>query len=312
MALPDVREVARGRWRGILVALGLPEEALQDRHGPCPLCGGVDRFRFDDQDGRGTYHCNQCRPGDGVQLAMAFTGLPFREAAQQIEKLAGVVQQTPCKATRTDEEKKTYLRKVWCESHQVQHGDEVMTYLARRGMRMIDIPDSLRLHPGLRYRNKDGSIAGTFPVMLSTVTAPTGEARSIHRTWVQNGAKANVKEPRKMMEGLGIAGCAIRLAPVSHRLGIAEGIETALAAAELFEMPVWSCISTSGIESFEPPVGVEELVIFADNDDNFAGQRAAYIAGHRLRLRGFQVEVVIPPTVGHDWNDELVARRTRA
>jgi putative DNA primase/helicase len=69
-----------------------------------------------------------------------------------------------------------------------------------------------------------------------------------------------------------LAGAAIRLTPVSRTLGIAEGIETALAASELFEVPVWSCISTTGIESFEPPEGAEHIVIFADNDENFAGQ----------------------------------------
>lgn len=45
-----------------------------------------------------------------------------------------------------------------------------------------------------------------------------------------------------------------------------EGIETALPAAELFEVPAWSCISTSGAESFESPVGVREPIIFADHD----------------------------------------------
>ena len=84
-----------------------------------------------------------------------------------------------------------------------------------------------------------------------------------------------------------------------------QGIETALAASELFEVPTWSCISTSGIESFEPPQGVEHVIVFADHDANYAGQKAAYAAAHRLALKGIEVEVCIPPTVG-DWLDELV------
>ncbi|MDV7403125.1 toprim domain-containing protein, partial [Arthrospira platensis SPKY1] len=87
-------------------------------------------------------------------------------------------------------------------------------------------------------------------------------------------------------------------------LGIAEGIETAFAAAELFEVPVWSCISANGIESFEPPEGVKQVILFADHDANFAGQAAAYRAAHRLSLKGYEVEVVVPPKVG-DWLDEL-------
>ena len=49
----DVREVAQGRWRSILTVLGIDERALSGKHGPCPMCGGKDRFRFDDREGRG-------------------------------------------------------------------------------------------------------------------------------------------------------------------------------------------------------------------------------------------------------------------
>lgn len=48
----DVRTVAQGRWPSILAAFGLDERALSGKHGPCPMCGGQDRFRFDDLDGR--------------------------------------------------------------------------------------------------------------------------------------------------------------------------------------------------------------------------------------------------------------------
>lgn len=47
----DVRTAAAGRWRAILLSLGVNERALSGKHGPCPLCGGRDRFRFDDKDG---------------------------------------------------------------------------------------------------------------------------------------------------------------------------------------------------------------------------------------------------------------------
>ena len=74
------------------------------------------------------------------------------------------------------------------------------------------------------------------------------------------------------------------------------------------EVPVWSCISTSGIESFEPPEGVRELIVFADNDPNFAGQKAAFAVAHRLKLKGFGVEVIVPPEHG-DWLDVLNRRK---
>lgn len=302
----NVRDIAQGRWRSILIALGLDERALSGKHGPCPLCGGKDRFRFDDKDGRGTYYCSGCGAGDGVQLAMDLTGRSFRDMAAEIERIAGSVQRTQAKAERSDADKVNALRRVFRESRPIQRGDEAARYLLGRGLALPDLPESIRTHPGLQYQD-GGTVAGTFPAMLATVTGPTGKAVSIHRTYLQDGRKAPVPAAKKLMQGLPLAGAAIRLTPVSRSLGIAEGVETALAASELFEVPVWSCISASGIESFEPPQGVEHVIIFADHDANFAGQAAAYRAAHRLALKGYEVEVCIPPTVG-DWLDELNRR----
>lgn len=296
----DVRTAAAGRWRSILTTLGMDEKALSGKHGPCPLCGGRDRFRFDDRDGRGTYFCSGCGAGDGVKLAMGITGLSFRDVAREIERLAGVVKPVTGKPDRTDEDKLAALRRVWRESKPIQRGDEAALYLAGRGLRLYDLPEAVRVHPGLRYQ--DGEHQGVYPAMLATVTAPDGRAVSLHRTYLQDGRKAPVSAPKKLMQGLPLSGAAIRLTAVSEVLGIAEGIETALAASELFEVPVWSCVSAQGIESFEPPAGVKEVVIFADHDPNFAGQSAAYRAAHRLTMRGFGAEVCIPQEPG-DWLD---------
>lgn len=302
----DIRQIAQGRWRSILTVLGMDERALSGKHGPCPMCGGRDRFRFDDREGRGTYFCSGCGAGDGVQLAMGITGLSFRDVAAAVERIAGTVQPTATKPDRSDEDKLNALRRAFRESKPIERGDQVCRYLAGRGLALYDLPESIRLHPGLHYRD-DAAVLGTYPVMLATVTDSKGRAVSIHRTYLQDGRKASVAAPKKLMQGYPLAGAAIRLTPVSRTLGIAEGIETALAAAELFEVPVWSCISTSGIESFEPPEDVEHVIVFADNDDNYAGQAAAYRAAHRLTLKGYDVEVVIPPNKG-DWLDVLAAR----
>ena len=61
----DTIERARHRWREILPQLGIETRFLQNKHGPSPLCGGKDRFRFDDRDGTGSYYCNQCGPALG-------------------------------------------------------------------------------------------------------------------------------------------------------------------------------------------------------------------------------------------------------
>jgi putative DNA primase/helicase len=80
--MPSTKELARGRWRAILPALGIHERYLTGRNTPCPMCGGKDRFRFLDrrgQDGDGMWLCNQCQPQarPAIDLAIAFKASRF-------------------------------------------------------------------------------------------------------------------------------------------------------------------------------------------------------------------------------------------
>ncbi|WP_296818030.1 toprim domain-containing protein [Thiobacillus sp.] len=199
------------------------------------------------------------------------------------------------------------LRRVWSESKPLAMGDEVMRYLAWRGLDLSTPPDNLRLHPALQYHDGDKFI-GKFPAMVALVQAPDGTGATLHRTYLKEGRKAPVECPKKLMSGKPVTGAAIRLSGVDEGVGIAEGIETALAASIQFGIPVWSCVTAHGIETFEPPAGVKRITIFADNDASFTGQKAAYTAAFRLVQRGFDVEVRVPPTVG-DWLDVLEGAR---
>src|SRR5207248_5501956 len=67
-------ERARHRWREILPQLGIDTRFLTNKHGACPLCGGKDRYRFDDRDGSGSYICGQCGAGVGVILLRKLKG----------------------------------------------------------------------------------------------------------------------------------------------------------------------------------------------------------------------------------------------
>jgi phage/plasmid primase-like uncharacterized protein len=88
-----VREAARGRWGSlILPTLDITVPDNTRRHAPCPVCGGKDRFRFDDRDGRGTFFCNQCDPhaGDGFDLVRKARNLPFRETLPLVAGVLGL------------------------------------------------------------------------------------------------------------------------------------------------------------------------------------------------------------------------------
>jgi putative DNA primase/helicase len=82
-------ERARGRWREILPALGIGRQFLVNRHGPCPLCGGKDRYRFDDRDGTGSYFCSQCGAGVGLILLRRKFGWSYGEACREVDQIIG-------------------------------------------------------------------------------------------------------------------------------------------------------------------------------------------------------------------------------
>ena len=55
MRFERIQDKAIGRWRTLLPFLGVEERFLSSKHGPCPICGGTDRFRWDDKAGSGSY-----------------------------------------------------------------------------------------------------------------------------------------------------------------------------------------------------------------------------------------------------------------
>jgi len=85
----DVAAAAIGHWPDLLTAVGIDTPRF-GKHGPCPACGGKDRFRLDDKGGRGTWICNQCGAGDGLTLVGKVTGKPIKEAAELIAPLVGM------------------------------------------------------------------------------------------------------------------------------------------------------------------------------------------------------------------------------
>ena len=86
-----VKAAAHGRWPEILAGLGIDPAALRNRHGPCPGCGGKDRFRFDDKD-VGRFYCGgggEPVSGDGFALLQHVHGWTAREALERVSEAVG-------------------------------------------------------------------------------------------------------------------------------------------------------------------------------------------------------------------------------
>ncbi|KQO88220.1 P4 alpha zinc-binding domain protein [Methylobacterium sp. Leaf92] len=306
--LVPLRDRARGRWASLLPMIGVDSRFLDGRkNGPCPMCGGKTRFRFDDKEGRGTWICNHCGAGDGPDLAMRVLRIDFRELAEQLEPLIGDAPVRIVPDERSPEECRASMNRLWSEARLIQPDDPVARYLTAR-LGLTTFPRCLRTVERLRYQDDYPSY---HPAMVAKVSGPDGEAATLHRTYLSHdGRKAAVEVPRRLMRGKVPDGAAIRLFPPAERLGIAEGIETALAAARLFNIPVWAATNSTMLAKWQPPDGAREIVVFGDADAAFGGQAAAYALAHRLAVRDRTVRVELPPRVGSDWADVLEAERS--
>ena len=310
-------EAAKGKWRGILLELGLPALLLTGKHTACPFCASKDNFRWDNKNGSGSFICT-CGSGHGMKLAMDFTGQRFEDLAPRIDAMLGNIKVDAPRPAMSDDQRKAYLREVYTASQPIRPGDLAHRYLESRRIAERIYPDALRFAPKLR--DGDGGIRPCMVAMIGVHgdLTPSGRQRfeSIHRTFLRPDglAKAEMDSPRKIMPGELADGACVMMSdwPGHGPIGIAEGIETAMSASALFDVPVWAALNTAMLVKWTPPPGADEVIIFGDNDASRAGQKAAWRLLAELksdaRWENLDVKVLIPPREGNDWADEWMAQ----
>lgn len=217
------------------------------------------------------------------------------------------------------------INKLWERAVPIVQGSPAWTYLvkARRVLSTSTlIPAVMREVDKLGYyeQGDDDELihVGDFPAIITRMDDVDGNLATLHRTYIASdgSGKAPVEKPKKLMQSPvdGITdGAAIRLfQPTSDRdtgrviLGVAEGIETALAAHRLSGYAIWSAWSSSGLAKMHIPSQVTNLIIFADNDS--AGRHASNQLITRLSRERPTLEYVVrlPVTEGADWAAELL------
>lgn len=311
--MSEIRNLCQGRWPELMRRLEIitEDKVLRGKHGSCPICGGKDRFRFDDKEGLGSWYCNSCGAGDGFRLVMAFKGWEFAEMAKELEKVVGSVPRQINQKPKNDPRRA--LLKIGRELQPLTGRDPASLYLRNRGISVIN-PYGIRWHEGLNYWD-NGKLGGKFPAMVAKISSADNITESFHITYLTlDGKKAPVEHPKKVMTPInGITGCAIRLTDPAKHIALCEGIENALAVMELEGVSCWAAVSANGLESFIPPAGVEQATIYADNDFTYTGHKAAYALAHRLTVKHhIDVDVVFRGQPGDDYLDYLNSLRRAA
>ncbi len=178
-------------------------------------------------------------------------------------------------------------------------GTAAETYLRSRRLDDPCCPDLLYNADLTDFETARGW-AGMVAIVRDGRGEPIG---GIHRTFLLDDGSAKAPPGKKMLGP--VAGGSVRLFPMSADgcLGVAEGIETALAAHRIFGIPVWAGLSADGVRRWQWPQGVTHVTIFADAGD--AGRQAAATLGERLNVAGITNRIMFP-LHSDDFNDDLV------
>jgi len=207
--------------------------------------------------------------------------------------------------TTTDLPEPTSTRKpsaaalrIWREA-QALRASPAKAYLESRGI--IAASPALRFHPQTPLGPKGRT--RFLPAMIAAVSLDEGPI-AVHRTFLSGNAKADFDKPKRALGALGEA--AVRLfAPASGKLGLAEGIESAMSAFALTGIPVWATLGNERFGLVSVPESVTELHLFVDHDAG--GELAASRALSAYARDGRTIQVRMPSSRDTDWNDELTA-----
>ncbi|ECY6319463.1 toprim domain-containing protein [Salmonella enterica subsp. enterica serovar Java] len=294
MNVTETVKQACGHWPRILPALGV--KVIKNRHQACPVCGGSDRFRFDDKEGRGTWFCNQCGAGDGLKLVEKVFGVSASEAAGKVNAVTGNLQPVAPEViaaaeaeTEVDRKAAAALAVNLMEKTQPATGN---AYLTRKGFPGHECVMLTATHKtgGVTFR------AGDVVVPLYEDTGTLVNLQLINADGLKRTLKGGqVKGACHVIEGKKQAG---------KRLWIAEGYATALTVHHLTGETVMVALSSVNLLSLASLARQKypacQIVLAADRDLNGDGQSKAAEAADAS-----EGVVALPPVFG-DWNDAFI------
>ncbi|MBY6120244.1 hypothetical protein KUV64_13990 [Mameliella alba] len=255
-----IREVAAE------LQLGL-EEKSGWLSGPCPVCGGHDRFNINTRDGG--FFCRkgcEARGSGPIDLVMVTLRLEFMDAVREMhgdlpEKVtqeeldrrraqrAKAEEKRAAEAERHREKAIEGARGIWTRARG-QGMQPVRDYLALRGLtpeRLPELPGCLRYLPDQAYvlkRVVDGRrelvTMHRGPAMIAAIQGPDGRLTCVHQTWFDLSRPKGrpeilwqgERQRNKLTRG-SQRRAAIRLITPDRfdTLVMGEGIETTLTAA---------------------------------------------------------------------------------
>ena len=267
--------------------------------GPCPRCGGDDRFSINVR--KQVFNCRNCeRGGDVVAFVQMLDACTFAEA---VETLAGgsirrpqikpqeraAKQQTEIEYERRQAEKAQWL---WLQRARIK-GTPAERYLREARGYAGPLPATLGFLPPSKPEHHPAMIAA-FDIPQEPEPGVIGDpsgVSAVHLTLLRpNGfGKADIS-PNKLIIGRPL-NRPIVLAPPNDLLGLAitEGIEDALSVREATGLGAWAAGAASFMSAFGAvvPDYIDCVTIYAYRDQ--AGQNGAHKLAEALHDRCIEI-----------------------
>ena len=241
------------------------------------------------------------RVGERELLFHCFAGCATHEVIRLLRALHLIETRGPARVSVSPADPASAYRslaaRLWATARPIDR-TPAEAYLRARGLTIAG--------PELRYQARTPDGRGTSamfkPALLAAVRDSSGLV-AVHRTFLgAHGASRPVA--RRALGRLG--GGAVRLGPpVDGQLGLAEGIETALAATLVTGIPCWATLGAERFARVALPTGVDRLLLFLDQDAG--GRRAEQLARAAHRGSSIRLEACYPGVDAADWNDILQA-----
>lgn len=276
----DIISYSKDKWDIIFPALNIPYG--KNKHSACPIpgCGGRDRYRYDNKEGRGTFICNQCGAGDGFKLISLFYGCSFQDAIQKVAEVLNL------QSEENVHPKSTLSR----NTHSINHAPTLgqSEYLTRKGI-CLDLP-VLGQNLCLELRDIDGNSRGYQQI------SPSGDKKNLVGTKKQ-GAFWEVPCGQGQIQP-----------EETSSLIICEGAATAISVS-LFS-PDSRVVSSMGsdnliavAETFRERYPERKIIIAGDNDTDLSPNKGRDMSQKAAaQVEGF---CSIPDDNGNkcDWDD---------
>jgi putative DNA primase/helicase len=248
-----------------------------NRAGPCPRCGGVDRFGVNLK--KQIWNCRGCSVGgDIIALVRHLDGVGFVAACKVLvgeHPRTGATEPAPVPDHPADSyEREQHRKAAWLWSQR----QPIAGTLAERYLRQVrgitcPLPPTLGyLPPSAKYPHP--TMIAAFALAYETepeVLAPPRQVAAVHLTKLRPDGRGKADDIEMPKRFLGSPGALpIVLAPPRDLLGLAitEGIEDALSAHQATGLGAWA----AGASGCMPPLAetlpryIEAVTIYAHPD----------------------------------------------